>query len=156
MKIKLTPQISYVIGLWKLRKTKEGIGISGNENLRTAFIKGIIDANLTSSDKIQIDRMKVFFYHTAYRKYFQDILKEQEEKFKYHNDYSRAFLAGLYDSKGGESRDKKFVYIVDADKHDEMTLLRLGFKVKLFKNQLNIANKNEFLAYIGKYRKMDV
>ncbi|MFA5381564.1 MAG: hypothetical protein WC356_00200 [Candidatus Micrarchaeia archaeon] len=156
MKIKLTPEMSYVIGLWKLKKTTEGIGISGNENLRTAFIKGIITAKLTTSDKIQIDRMKVFFYHTAYRKYFQDILKEQEDKFKYHNEYSKAFLAGLYDAKGGESRDKKFIYIVDADKHDEMTCLRLGFKVKLFKKQLLIANKNEFLAYIGKYRKMDV
>ncbi len=156
MKIKLTPEMSYVIGLWKLRKISEGIGISGNENLRTAFIKGVLNAKLTTPEKIIIDRMKVFFYHTAYRKYFQDILKEQEEKFKYHNDYSRAFLAGLYDSKGGISKDKKFLYIVDADKHDEMTLLRLGFKVKLYKKQLNIAEKNNFLAYIGKYRKMDV
>ncbi len=156
MKIKLTPEISYVIGLWKLRRTTEGIGISGNENLRTAFIKGILDAKLISPDKIQIDRMKVFFYHTVYRKYFQDVIKEETDKFKYHNEYSKAFLAGLYDSKGGVSRDKKFIYIVDSDKHDEMICLRLGFKAKLYKNQLNIADKNKFLAYIGRYRKMDV
>jgi len=154
MKIKLTPEMSYIIGLWKLRRTKEGIGIEGNRFLREAFIKAVLDAKLTDTKKLQIEGNKVFFYHTAYRKFFQEVLKEEDERFRYKNDYAMAFFAGLFDSKGGYSKDKKFVYIVGADKKDEMAALRLVFRAKLFKKQLMIADTKVFLAFISKFRKV--
>ena len=154
MKIKLTPELSYVIGLWKLRRTKEGIGIDGNQYLREAFVKAVLDAKLTDTKKLQIEGNKIFFYHTAYRKFFQDVLKEEDERFRYQNDYAKAFFAGLFDSKGGYSKDGKMVYIVDADKQDEMAALRLGFRAKLFKKQLMITDKSIFLAFVGKFRKV--
>jgi hypothetical protein len=59
MKIKLTPQLAYIIGLWKTRRTKEGIGILGGRKIVEVFLKKILDAKIAQPDKIQLREMEM-------------------------------------------------------------------------------------------------
>ena len=59
MKIRLTPQLAYIIGLWKTRRTKEGIGIVGGRKIVEVFLKKIIDAKIAQPDKIQLREMEM-------------------------------------------------------------------------------------------------
>jgi hypothetical protein len=59
MKIRLTPQLAYIIGLWKTRRTKEGIGIAGGRKIVEVFLKKIIDAKIAQPDKIQIREVEM-------------------------------------------------------------------------------------------------
>ncbi len=154
MKPRLTPELAYVIGLWKTRRTKEGIGVKGSKELLSSFVKGVLEAGLTTPDKLLTDKNKVYFYHSKYRKFFQDVLKREKEVFRYKNDYSAAFLAGLFDARGGFSRDGKTVYIANADVMDELVVLNAGFKGKLIKDKLIIVDRDSFIKFIGRYAKM--
>lgn len=156
MKIKLTPELSYIIGLWKSRRTPEGIGIIGNEDLTNVFALSLVKADITTPEKIQMRKDRVFFYHSKYRTFFQNVLRERLDIFKYKNDYSAAYFAGLFDARGGYNPDGKTVYIAKCDEQDEMILLRLGFKVKLIKNKLIIVDTDEFLKFIKPFRKIKV
>ncbi|VVB57127.1 Uncharacterised protein [uncultured archaeon] len=116
MKLRLTPHLSYLIGMWKYARTREGIGIVGNENMRTAFLSKVVQAELTSADKIMVEDMAVYFYHTAYRAFFDQILAEEVDRYAHANDFAAAFLAGLFDAVGGQEEGK--VYLAKWDKND--------------------------------------
>ena len=156
MKVRLTPELAYIIGLWKTRKTKEGIGVEGGPELLSAFVKGSLDAKLTTSNKLLTEEDKAYFYHSAYRRFFQEVLERENEAFKHKNEFCASFLAGLFDSRGGYSHDGKTVYLSHADKIDEFVVLNAGFKAKLIKNKMIILDKSDFLSFISKYRKVSV
>lgn len=153
MKIKLSPELAYIIGFWRKRRTKEGIGVYGETQYLELFSKEVLDKKLTSSDKLLTDEDKVFFYHTSYRKYFQEIEEEQLERFKYMNEYAANYLAGIFDS-AGEIDDKGFVYIRKANKQDEILLLRLGFITRKTKEGLIIGKPRAFLTLVKNYVKL--
>lgn len=161
MKIKLTPELAYIIGLWRHRKIDKGIGIKGNDRLLSVFTKTVIDTGLTEPNKLLTEKDTVFFYHSAYRKFFQDIESELIERFRYKNEFSKAYLAGLFDSKGGFAKGKektgnRYPYISNADIKDEMIILRLGFRCRFAgkKNILIIQDKRRFIDYIREWLKI--
>ncbi len=153
MKIKLTPELSYIIGLWRKHRCVDGIGVKGDKDLLEVFSKVVLDAGLTTSDKLLADEDKVYFYHTAYRKFFQEVEKEQLERFKYLNDYSGNYLAGIFDS-AGTIDDKGIVFINRVNQLDEMLLLRLGFMLRRKGEILRIERPLIFLAFIKNYLKI--
>jgi len=153
MKIKLTPELSYVIGLWRKNRTMDGIGVKGSDDLLSLFSKEVLDKELTTSDKLLSGEGKVYFYHTAYRKFFQQVEKEQLERFKYLNEYASNYLAGIFDSVG-EIDDKGIVSLSSASKMDEMMLLRLGFQSRRRKDRLIIERPVVFLKFIRNYVKL--
>jgi hypothetical protein len=156
MKFKLSPEISYIIGVWKSRKTAEGIGIIGNDDITSVFLMKCVEAGLTTPNKVQIRENLVFFYHSKYRVFFQNIVKKRIDIYKFKNDYSSAYFAGRFDSSGGYNQDNNSVYLAKADKIDEMILLRLGFKVKLIKSKLIIIDTKKFLKFIEHYRNIKI
>lgn len=152
MKIKLTAEIAYIIGLWRKRRTYEGLGIKGEKDELDLFTKEILDKGLTTSDKLLTGVDKVYFYHSAYRKFFQDVESEQFERFKYLNEYAASYLAGVFDSVG--TIDKKgFVYISRANPQDEILLMRLGFGARWKEGKLVIERPKAFLTFIKNYVK---
>lgn len=153
MKIKLTPELSYLIGFWRKRRSYEGLGIRGVNVYIELFSKQILEQNLTTPDKILSDDKKLYFYHTAYRKFFQEIEEEQLERFKYLNEYAANYLAGLFDSAGGID-DKGFVFIDKGNPQDEILLLRLGFGARWRDGKLIIERPKAFLVFIKNYVKL--
>ena len=152
MKIKLTPELSYVIGFWRKRKAFEGLGIRGEPEFIELFSKLILEMKLTEAGKLLTDDKKVYFYHTAYRKLFQDVENDQLERFKYLNEYAASYLAGMFDSSGGID-EKGFVYIGRATPSDEIMLMRLGFGAKRREGALIVERPKVFLAFVKNYVK---
>ncbi|HSB46733.1 MAG TPA: hypothetical protein VLD37_01880 [Candidatus Bilamarchaeum sp.] len=150
MKIKLTPELSYVIGLWRKSRCSEGIGVHGDKSVLEVFSKEALDRGLTTPDKLLAEEHKVYFYHTAYRKFFQEVEKEQLERFKYLNEYAANYLAGIFDSCG-QIDERGVVSVGAATKQDEMMLLRLGFVTKRRAERLIIERPVVFLAFIKNY-----
>lgn len=153
MKIKLTPELSYVIGLWRKSRCPEGLGVWGKLSVVEVFTKEALERGLTTSDKMLTGDEKVYFYHTAYRKFFQEIEKEQLERFKYLNEYAANYLAGMFDASG-QIDEKGVVSMIGATKQDEMMLLRLGFVTKRRADRLIIERPVLFLAFIKNYVKI--
>jgi len=153
MKIKLTPELSYVIGLWRKCRTFEGLGVRGSKELLEIFSKSAIDLQIMVPDKIMAGEDRVYFYHTAYRKFFQDVEKEQLERFKYLNEYSANYLAGIFDGAGNID-EKGVVSISKMNREDEVMLLRLGFNTKRRGDALVIERPLIFLTFIRNFSKL--
>jgi hypothetical protein len=153
MKIRLTPELSYIIGLWRKRRLQEGIGVYGDEDFLSVFSNEAIGQELITSDKIQFGESKVYFYHTAYRKFFQTIVKDEIERFCYLNEYAANYLAGTFDAVG-EIDEKGIVKMSKMNRQDEMMLLRLGFPSKRTADVLVIERPVLFLAFIKAFVKV--
>jgi len=153
MEIKLTPRLAYVIGLWKTRRTKEGIGIFGGEGIREVFLKGVLGLKLMEARKIQMHENKIFFYHSAYRAFFEGIVKDQCERFAYRNDYAANYLAGMFDGVGGFDKERGVAYLAVGSMHDEMLLWRLGFRAKKEGKRVMIGKPEEFFEFVKPYLK---
>lgn len=152
-KLKLTPELSYLIGLWSKRRSKEGLGLEGSKELQGLFAQKVLEQQLTTSDKMLADEEKVYFYHGKYRKFFQEIEEEKLERYKYINEYSANYLAGLFDAVGGIS-EQGVVYLDRFNSNDEILLSRLGFPPRKMEGKMVIGRPKAFLALIKNYTKM--
>lgn len=153
MKIKLTPELSYIIGLWRKMRCSEGIGVVGNKDVLEVFMTEVITKELTSPEKLLSGDEKVYFYHTAYRKFFQQVENEELDRFKYINEYAANYLAGMFDASG-EIDDRGVVSLTKSTRQDEMMLLRLGFMTRRRGDRLVIERPLVFLAFIKNYVKI--
>lgn len=152
MKVKLTPELAYVIGLWRKRRSFEGLGIHGDQRLLEVFSSEVLAQKLTSPDKLLTDGKRIYFYHTAYKKFFKEVEGEQLERFKYLNEYAANYLAGLFDAVG-EIDENGVVSLSKLNREDELMLLRLGFNAKRKKEKCIIEKPLIFLAFIKNYVK---
>lgn len=153
MKIKLTPELSYIIGLWSRRRCAEGLGIEAGKELQQVFAQQALEQKLTESDKLLSDESKIYFYHGKYRKFFQGIEQEKLERYKYINEYSASYLAGVFDAAGGIS-EQGVVYLERFGNADELLLMRLGFPPRRMDGKMVIGRPRAFLAFIRNYTKL--
>ncbi|MBI5046270.1 hypothetical protein HZC07_00880 [Candidatus Micrarchaeota archaeon] len=153
MKIKLSPELAYIIGLWKKCRSFDGLGVRADNNVLEVFSKEILDKKITTPDKMLTADKKVYFYHTAYRKFFQEVEKEQLERFKYLNEYAANYLAGIFDAVG-EIDERGVITLGRPNRQDEMMLLRLGFLTKKRGEKLVIERPIIFLTFIKNYVKI--
>ncbi len=209
MKINLTPELSYVIGLWKARRTSEGVGISGTDRICGIFLEQVIKLKLAEPNKIQLKEEenifveqkkenikeekggagkegilktakegvaevapeetgkkrvfapvvkgragnKVFFYHSAYRAFFDKVLEDRLERFKYKNEFAAQYLAGVFDGVGGIGKTDGALFFEHGDREDEMLLLRLDFRVKKVGRRIIVIEKEKFLEFVKPYLK---
>lgn len=152
MKIKLTPELSYLIGLWSKRRCAEGVGVEGDKEVQGYFAQAVLEMKLAEPDKILTDGDKVYFYHGKYRKFFQEIEAEKLERYKYINEYSANYLAGAFDAAGGIT-EQGIVYLEKFGTADEMLLFRLGFPTRKMEGKMIIGRPKAFLAFIRNYTK---
>lgn len=151
--MKLTPELSYLIGLWSKRRCMEGLGIAAGKELQQVFAQQVLEHKLTTPDKLLSDEGKIYFYHGKYRKFFQEIEAEKLERYKYVNEYSANYLAGVFDAAGGIN-ERGIVYLERFGVSDELLLLRLGFPVKKMDGKLAMGRPRAFLALIKNYTRM--
>lgn len=153
MKIKLTPELSYLIGMWSKRKAKEGLGIEAPKEVQEIFAKCALEQGLTTSDKMLSSETKIYFYHGKWRKFFQEIESEKFDRYKYINEYSASYLAGLFDAVGRIS-EQGIIYLTKFGNDDELLLLRLGFPTMKKEHALVIGKPKAFLTLIRNYTRM--
>jgi hypothetical protein len=152
MKIKLTPEFSYLAGITRYAGVRKGVGVRGSQSLQQAFAKGAMDAGIASPQKMIVKGSSIRFFHSAYEAYFSRVQNEAVDKFKHLNDYSSAYLAGVFDSVGGVFEGG--AYMQKCDRQDEAIFDNLGFGGKIVQGRFYIGHHEHFLKFISKYRKV--
>jgi len=151
LKIKLTPELSYIIGLWIHYKVEKGIGIRSDEATLMNFATACLDLGIAVPGKLLYGENEVFFYNSAIRKFFDKVESERIERFKYGNDYASAYLAGLFDSLGSVERGR--VCMKNLDIFDKNLLDNLRMFPKNAGRFTIIGKDKAFLKFISPYVK---
>lgn len=158
MKIKLTPELAYLIGFWHKRRSQDGLGVYGEQKHLELFIEqamGLpLEPKIATPEKLITKEDTVFTHNTAYRKFFQEVEAEELERFKYMNEYAANYLAGFFDAVGIIDEQKGIVKLGKFNKQDELLFLRLGFIAKRTKDGTVIGRPRAFLAFIKNYVKL--
>ncbi|MCX8198338.1 MAG: hypothetical protein N3F07_04085 [Candidatus Micrarchaeota archaeon] len=161
MKFRMNPQRAYLLGLWKSRKTSQGVGVCGRQELAEAFVKVCLDEKLAEPDKMQYQEdssgLRCFFYNTSLRSFLQKELENREDRLRYKNSFSACYFAGVFDAKGGWQESAlgvKIPFLV-CDRVDEIILLRLGFRAKREGQKLAVLSE-DFYDWIAPYLKLDI
>jgi hypothetical protein len=158
VKIKLTPELAYLIGFWRKRRSNDGLGVYGEQKHIELFIDQALnlplEPRIATSDKILTKEDTVFTHNTAYKKFFQEVEEEELERFKYLNEYAANYLAGIFDAAGFIDEQKGIVRINKITSQDEILFLRLGFITKRSKEGAVIGRPRSFLAFIKNYVKL--
>ncbi len=149
MKIKLTPELAYIIGMWSVRKSRIGIGVKGLPHAGEFFIKAVLNAGVTTSNKILTSGKKVYFYHSGYRKFFKEIEEDEEHRFKKRNEFSAAFVAGMFDAAGKIVDGIPKIQGIKLDK--QLIIERLGFRLIKEGKYLIPTPPREFIKFIKPY-----
>lgn len=175
MKFSMSPVRAYLLGLWKGRRTREGVGVEGHREVCETFLKICLDEKLCSADKVKYVEgeirnrgaveetggaaswmHKCYFYNSAVRSWLQGEMDKREERLRFKNEFAANYFAGLFDGKGGffELKGEKFCYVI-GDRADEIVLLRLNFRVKKERGKIAIISQ-EFYGWIMPYLKLSI
>ena len=153
MRIKLTPKISYIVGVTKYCGVGNGIGIKGRGPLQRAFAQGAIEAGIASPDKMVVKTASIRFYHSTYKAFISKMQKEAVDKYKHHNDYAAAYLAGIFDSVGMMEEGR--ACLRKCDRMDDAIFENLGFGIRNEGGKLRVGHWEQFLKFVSGFRKVD-
>jgi len=142
--MKLTKELAELIGFWKLRRTKKGVGVIGNVQIQEKFVKKVLDLKLVPPDKIVTSLHAVWFSHIKIKNFFEKVAKNQADIFTRQNPISAAYLRGMYESRG----EGKF--ITNLTFQDQLLIERLGFITKKVRNKVYIKDFEKFMEFIKK------
>lgn len=159
MKFTMSPIRAYLLGLWKGRRTKEGVGVEGHREVCDTFLKLCLDEKLCSADKVKFVEGEVtrcYFYNSAVRAWLDGEMEKREERLRFRNEFAASYFAGVFDAKGGfwDDGEEKFCYVI-GDSTDEIILLRLGFRVKKERGKIAIISQ-DFYGWIMPYLKLEI
>lgn len=152
MQHKLTPELSYMIALSSQLPSENGIGIcTFNEELAVLFASEALRLKLTAPGKIlykedERGKKTVFFYNSKLEKFFIKILDEREERFRFINDFSSSYFAGIFDCCFSVVNGK--LGIGKYNIKDALALDRLGFNAQKLRGTLIVGKPVEFLRFI--------
>ena len=149
MKFKLTPELSYVIGIYGQKKIDKGIGIKGNNDLLATFSKECINLKFAEPGKILYEKGKIYFYNSKLKRFFEKVLNEVEDRFIFANDYASNYFAGVFDAEGEIDKKTNSLYIGKYRIKEEVALQKLGFLGRKKGKKIVIENRRvEFLKFI--------
>ena len=148
MKISLTPELAYLIGLWKARPSFQGLGVGGSEAAQQEFAERVLELKLAPPEKILSKENNTFFFHTALKNFFKKTVEEELNVFKKRSLKTAAFLAGWFDGCGGIEAEKKVPFFARASDEDELLLGRLNFKAIRVGSRVFIIRPKEFFEFV--------
>lgn len=140
--MKLTKELAELIGFWKMRRTRKGVGVVGNVSVQEKFIKMVLDLKLVPSEKIVADEKAAWFSHIKIKNFFEKTVKSQAEIFDRRNNISAAYLRGMYESTGEGPVLRKLSY------QDQLLIERLGFTTKNKGRDVLIRDFDKFKEFI--------
>lgn len=151
-KLKLDPNICYLLGLYECSDRKAISLVSKDDELVERFVKLLIDEFKIDPNKIMIKKEnglnEVTTYNSKIKKMLDRALERKDKIFKYLNEYSGNYIAALFDYKGGINEKGKF-YINNLDKSDSLILERLN--IHTYGKSSVIRNGNLFTILIKGY-----
>jgi hypothetical protein len=150
-KLKLSPKVSYMLGIYSMNKMAgQPISVSTrNGGVIEKFVKIAIGELGVEANKIMLNESGAAFYNSRLRKLFDRALERRRNTFKYLNDYSGNYVAGLFDCNGG--MDRKGLFIRKIDVHDGLVLEDLGVHTRVQGSKSYIMNENALVALIKEH-----
>ncbi|MGC8537702.1 MAG: hypothetical protein ACP5MZ_01805 [Candidatus Micrarchaeia archaeon] len=150
-KLQLNPNVSYALGACS-HTIHDYIGMnSSNEKVVEKFVKIAIDEFGIEPNKILISEERgvsqVKFYNSKLKKLMVDALERKTRLFKYRNDYSAEYIAGLFDVYGGINA--KGPYLSGMDNGDMLILENVGIHTMQQGLKSYIINPGTFLDIIA-------
>lgn len=142
--MKLTKDLAELIGFWKMRKTKKGVGIIGNVQVQEKFIKKVLDLKLVPPEKIVANEKAVWFSHIKIKNFFEKTVKNQADIFDRRNNITAAYLRGMYESRGEGAAIEGLSF------NDQLLIERLGFITKKKDDKVLIRDIEKFKEFIKK------
>ncbi len=148
MRKPFTPEIAYILGMWHGKKLPDGIGIASEE--KGDHFLDLIRSYLHPVEKVTLYKGKYpVFYHNRLENYLKKLEKDRWHRFRYHNDYSAAYFAGLFDITGSIVDG---TVLLQGDRMDELLLSQLGFYPTKKEGFLIPRKPQAFLKYIENWR----
>lgn len=145
MKLKLTNELAWLIGFWKMRRTKKGIGVFGDTDVQQRFVKEVLKLKLVPPDKIVADLKSVWFRHVKLENVFRKVMQQQTDIFNRPNRLTASYLRGMYDSSGEGN------VIRNATFQDAMMIERLGFYTQRKGKNIVIVKLGDFLSFLKRF-----
>ncbi len=150
-KLSMSPDMSYMLGISRLGTDEPSVSVvSRSDEVVERFVRIAVTTLKIQPEKIMFDEQegvkRALFYHSKARKLMAKALEEREHLFKYKNDYSGSYFAGLFDARGHGST--KGILTGTRDMMDIIVLERLGFRVN---RSGKVQNANEYLKFIKPY-----
>lgn len=131
-KLRLNPDVAYFLGLYAYSKGKAIQIVTNNQTVIERFAKTAITEFDIDTNKILFEDtdsgLHAYFYNTKLKKLLDKALDRKDITFKYKNDYSASYIAGIFDIKGGS--DSRGYFIRDLSDSDMLLIERLGFHTK--------------------------
>ena len=151
-KLKLNPNICYILGIYET-SDKNFINLrTSNDDLATKFTKLIITDLTIKPEKIITEKHgnmnTVILYNSKLKKLFDKTLERKSFVFKYLNAYAANYFAAIFDYNGG--KDEKGLYITHLNYEDSIILEKLNIHTN-GKGRSYIINPNLFIMLIKDY-----
>ncbi len=151
-KLRLTPKTSYMLGMY-VQGTRERIGVtSKSEEVIERFVKLAMDEFGIESDHILFEQndgaTTAFFYNSKLKRRFDKALERRERLFKYRNEYSGNYIAGMFDVSGG--KDRFGLYFRRLEPTDALILEKLGVHTT-GRARVRVTHAGELITLIREY-----
>ena len=128
----IDPDLCYLLGISTISTDSPLISVSsGDDHVIETFIKTAIGRLGIDPKKISVEESGAVksagFYNSILKKKLLHLLSERDRIFKYFNNYSGSYYAGIFDARGGI--DRKGIFLKHLDPVDVIMLERLGVRV---------------------------
>jgi hypothetical protein len=149
-KLKLSPRVSYFLGMYAYSGSKAVGIIARNSEILQRFVEVAMKEFGIQPEEIRINEKEneteAYFYNTKLKKLLGKALERKEKAFAYKNAYAANYLAGIFDARGG--RDIKGLFIKSLELSDGIIMERLGFHTRKKGIKTYITNPTEFAKFV--------
>ena len=131
-RLPIDPDLCYLLGICTIGTDSPLISASsGDDHVIETFIKTAIGRLAIDPKKISVEETGAVknagFYNSILKKKLLHLMSERERIFRYFNNYSGSYYAGIFDARGGV--DRKGIFLKHLDPVDVIILERLGVRV---------------------------
>jgi hypothetical protein len=153
-KLLISPDTSYVLGIYRCNNSYRNLYLeTSSKELVERFVKILVMNLETRTDAIRIieeeDFMKVEVQNSKLKKLLDNALDERDRIFKYKNEYSASYFAGIFDCNG--AADKKGVFVRGINSYDKILLERIGFHTGSSAGKCYIRKNMDFMMFIAPF-----
>jgi len=150
-KLTISPDTSYMLGIYSCNSNYDNISLStSNEEMIERFVKiALFNLDVKMENMNIVDEDKYFqatIRNSKVKKLLDNALKIRDKIFKYKNEYSASYFAGIFDCNG--AIDRNGIFLKRMGNYDVVLLERIGFHTKTSSNKTYIKNDMDFIMFI--------
>ncbi len=153
-KLPLSPDVSYMLGIYRCNNSYANVSLqTANKELIERFVKIAVMELETRTDAITIseegDVTIAEIKNSKLKKLLDKALDGRDRIFKYKNEYSGSYFAGMFDCNGSEDRRGMFIRGMSA--YDKILLERIGFHTATNAGRCYIRKSMDFMMFIAPF-----